>query len=227
MELNKALGIFKININKNDTNKSKKELKNKYKELALRMHPDKCAEPDAAEKFNQLQEAYTIVYRYIREIGSSKNKTFEELVDIYQQEQSKVVPNNTKMFSNTDFENTKVKTVYEEAKKDYTPLVVQLPTKKIKEKDFDKEFLKVQKQIGKELVNRDQLVVYKSSTPFAYSEMYSDAEHFDYNKDKIKDFSSKTYTDYNMAYTHYNNLTAQVMFNPTVIGKKKSNNRTK
>ena len=226
MDLVKALSIFHIKINKHNTSQAKKELKQRYKELALVTHPDKSPDPRAEEKFDELQKAYTIVYRHIREVGESKHKTFEELVDIYQKEQTQHANKQTnRMFSNEEFENKKVKSVYDEAKKDYTPLVV-VPAKKIKEKDFDREFLKVQKKIGKELGNRNQLILYQGSGPFSYAEMYADAEDFDYNKEKITDFSSKTYTDYNMAFTHYNNLSAQVLFNPSIaVGKKKSLNR--
>ena len=58
MELTKALTIFKININKHDLGKTKKELKTKYKEIALQIHPDKSSDPKASEKFQQLQHRF-------------------------------------------------------------------------------------------------------------------------------------------------------------------------
>jgi DnaJ-class molecular chaperone len=40
---------------------SKKEIRKAYRKLALRYHPDKCSEPDAAERFREISEAYAVL----------------------------------------------------------------------------------------------------------------------------------------------------------------------
>ena len=126
MNIDKALSIIWIKINKNDLNESKNELKNKYKEIALKIHPDKNkSDPLAVEKFQELQDAYQTIYRYIREVAKSNKKSFEELQDIYSTERNKYEKNinNTKKFSNEEFEMHKVISVYEEGRKDFSPIV--------------------------------------------------------------------------------------------------------
>ena len=37
------------------------EIKRRYRELALKHHPDKCDLPDAAERFAEINEAYRVL----------------------------------------------------------------------------------------------------------------------------------------------------------------------
>ena len=52
-DYHKVLGVSK--------KASKKEIKKAYRKLALKYHPDKCKEPDAAERFREITEAYAVL----------------------------------------------------------------------------------------------------------------------------------------------------------------------
>jgi len=52
-DYHKVLGVSK--------KASKKEIRKAYRKLALKYHPDKCKEPDAAEKFKEINEAYAVL----------------------------------------------------------------------------------------------------------------------------------------------------------------------
>ena len=44
-----------------DKSAGEKELKNAFRSLARKYHPDRSTEPDAEEKFKEIQEAYAVL----------------------------------------------------------------------------------------------------------------------------------------------------------------------
>ena len=56
MNLSEARKILELPLKFND-----EDLKKNYRRLAMKMHPDKCKDPQANEKFSKLNEAYTLL----------------------------------------------------------------------------------------------------------------------------------------------------------------------
>ena len=69
-------------------NASKEEIKKKYRQLSLKLHPDKhCNDPEKGEQFKKINEAYDILYNTTNQLNSVNElndlNIYNNLFDIF------------------------------------------------------------------------------------------------------------------------------------------------
>ena len=111
MNANRAKKILKL-----DSNFTPEELKKSYRRLAMLYHPDKCTLPDANEKFNEIQSAYTHLQK-----GGDNISADEILKNIFKSFSSNIINNIpiNKIF-NKSRSNTKPNKLYITPKEYFT-----------------------------------------------------------------------------------------------------------
>ena len=84
MNADRAKKILKL-----DSNFTPEELKKSYRRLAMLYHPDKCTLPDANEKFNEIQSAYSYLQN-----GEKDNISADEILkNIFKSFSSNIINN--------------------------------------------------------------------------------------------------------------------------------------
>jgi len=112
MNADRAKKILKL-----DSNFTPEELKKSYRRLVMLYHPDKCTLPDANEKFNEIQSAYSYLQK-----GNENISADEILKNIFKSFSSNIIngiPIN-KIFNNSRSNITKPSKLYITPKEYFT-----------------------------------------------------------------------------------------------------------
>ena len=115
MNAERAKKILKL-----DSNFTPEELKKSYRRLAMLYHPDKCSLPDANEKFNEIQSAYSYLQK--GEENPMNISADEILKNIFKSFSSNIINNIpiNKIFNNSRSNNIKPNKLYITPKEYFT-----------------------------------------------------------------------------------------------------------
>lgn len=102
-------------------NASKEEIKKKYRQLSLKLHPDKhCNDPEKGEQFKKINEAYDILYNTTNQLNSVNElndlNIYNNLFDIFNKHRNPEFNQEFAKDSNQDFykryKNNKPKSIH-------------------------------------------------------------------------------------------------------------------